>query len=366
MKPIAVPSRSKPEPKADDARIPKGNIAPRRSQLQLRFSLTTVFLATLLASSGRPVAAVSCIPQGEMKPADLQALLAAATPLAESIAAQNFDSLRASLLPAVTGDWESIRNVAQSGAPLLKGGALHWRNAYLLDAPDLTAPTDAQFFCTNADSSTTVTINLHNLPKGRYALLMADYPGAPMAGQLGMILGFDTQWKLGGLFIREGALEGHDGIWYWNQARDQAKKSSGWDAWFSYDVARWLLLPLDFLSSPNLERLNAEQMRLKGSPIDSLPITAKAIENSPAAGKSWKITALHLDTTLHEPDLGLVYEGTGLTDPAASRAEATAVMSSLLRLHPELRPAFTVSGLTLRETANRPSPSNSPCTTFLK
>ena len=100
-----------------------------------------------------------------MKPADRDALIASATPIAETIAAQNFDSLRASLLAAVTGDWESIRGVAQSGAPVLKGGALHWRNAYLLDASDLSAPADAQFFCTNADSSTTVTINLHNLPK---------------------------------------------------------------------------------------------------------------------------------------------------------------------------------------------------------
>jgi hypothetical protein len=47
-----------------------------------------------------------------------------------------------------------------------------------------------------------------------------------------------------------------------------------------------------------------------------------------------------VDTTLHFADLGLTYDGTGVTDPLAARAEAVSVMSGLLRLHPELRPAF--------------------------
>jgi hypothetical protein len=274
-----------------------------------------------------------------MQPADRDALTAAAAPIAGAVTAQNFDAVQSSLLPAVTGDWEGIRGVVQRAAPVLKGGELHWRSLYLLDATDLKAPADTQFFCTNADSSLTVTVSLPNLPPGRYGLIIGDFTGAPLAGQIALILGADTtaggKWKLGGLFVREGALDGHDGVWYWTHAREQAQKNVGWSAWFSYDTARWLLLPVDFLSTPNLEKLVREQSLLKASPLDALPLTVTG-----DAGKSWKVTGLRLDTTLHTPDLALTYDSTAPGDPQASRVEAIAVMSALLKLHPELRDSF--------------------------
>jgi hypothetical protein len=308
-----------------------------------RWNRLTLQLIALLALAATPSWAINCTTQGSMQPADRAALLAAANPLADAIASQNFDLLQSSLLPSVVGDWESIRGVAQGAAPILKGGKVAWGDGYLLDATDLKAPADTQFFCTNADSSVTMTINLHSLPAGRYALLIGDYEGAPLAGQLALILGADTiaggKWELGGIFAREGALEGHDGVWYWRHARELAQKKAVWSSWFSYDVARWLLLPVDFLSSPHLDKLNKEQSQLTANPVDSLPLTVSG--SAPAdAGKSWKITGVHLDTTLHAADLGLVYEGTGLTDPQAERTEAVAVMSSLLKLHPELRENF--------------------------
>jgi hypothetical protein len=39
-----------------------------------------------------------------------------------------------------------------------------------------------------------------------------------------------------------------------------------WSAWYAYEAARLLLLPVDFLSSPNLEKLNQEQAAIKNSP----------------------------------------------------------------------------------------------------
>jgi hypothetical protein len=294
-------------------------------------------IAALIASCATPLMAVNCTSQGELQAADREALISAATPIADAIAAQNFDLLQASLLPAVIGDWDGIRSAAQAAAPALKGGKLQWRSAYLLDATDLKAPSDTQFFCSNADNSITVTVELHNLQQGRYAMLIGDFPGAPLSGQLALIFGADAdkKWKLGGLFAREGTFDNHDGVWYWTHAREQAQKGSGWAPWFNYDMARWLLIPVSFVSTPNLEKLNREQMQLKASPLDGLPVTV-----SGDGGKSWKVTGLRIDTTLHTPDLALTYEGTGLTDPIAAKAEATAVMSGLLKAHPELRENF--------------------------
>jgi hypothetical protein len=317
-------------------------------RLRLR-SATLLLIAGALAAF--PAWAVKCTTQASLQPADREAVLAAGNAVADAVSAQNFDLLQASLLPSVIGDWDGIRAVAQSAAPLLKGGKLYWGDGYLLDATDLKSPEDTQFFCTNADSAVTVTIALRSLPAGRYALLIGDYEGAPLSGQLALILGTDPaaggKWKLGGMFAREGALDGHDGIWYWRHARELAGKKSNWSAWFSYDAARWLLLPVDFLSSPHLEKLNKEQSQVGANPFDSLPLTvtltvagAAAPDSAGSAPRSSKITAIHLDTTLHTPDLALVYEGAGLTDPVASRAEAISVMSAFLKLHPELRENF--------------------------
>ena len=297
--------------------------------------------ALMLVSWARPASAVSCLTQSSIAGPDRDLILAAANPVGAAVATGSVDQLQGMLLPAASGDWDGIRAAAQADKPLFQGGALAWRTSYLLDATDLKATGDTEFFCTNTDSSVTVTINLRNLPPGRYALLIGDYAGAALAGQLGLLLGQDAtqnnRWKLGGIFAREGALGGHDGIWYWTRARDEARQKESWSAFFSYEVARNLLLPMDFLSSPNLDKLNAEEQQLK-SPVESLPLSVAG--TGAFTGMAWKITAARLDTSLHEADLAITYEGTGVADPVAARQEAVGVMTGLLRSHPDLRESF--------------------------
>ena len=305
-------------------------------------ALPAALAAALLALGSLNAHAVSCSTESALQSADRDALLTAANSIADDVAQQNFDQLQASLLPTVINAWDGIRSVAQAAAPVLKGGKVYWGDGYLLDASDLKGPTDTQFFCTTADTQLTITVSLHSLPTGRYALLIGDYEGAPLLGQLALILGTDptagNKWKLGGLYVHEGAFDGHDGVWYWSHAREQASKKLTWSAWFTYDVARWLLIPVDFLSSPNLEKLNKEQQDLGTNPANALPLTVSG--SGADAAKSWRITTLHLDPTLHAADLALVYEGSSLTDPVAQRTESIAVMSAFLKLHPDLRNNF--------------------------
>ena len=73
--------------------------------------------------------------------------------------------------------------------------------------PSQTAPADTQFFCSNASGTLTVTITMHALPPGRYAVVLADAVGAPLAGQLGIILAWDRPaWRLAGAFSAAGNL----------------------------------------------------------------------------------------------------------------------------------------------------------------
>jgi hypothetical protein len=295
--------------------------------------------AVLLALLAAPVPgrATSCTTQAALQPLDRDALTAAGGRLAVAASEQDFATLKAALLPAVAQDWEGIRQVVEASAPLMKGGQIQLRSLYLLDATSLTAPADTQFFCSNASGSLTVTLTMRALQPGRYAVVLADAAGAPYAGQLGFILvwsGPADGWKLGGLTVRPGVLDGHDGVWWWSQARYLAKAGRNWSAWYAYEAARMLLLPVDFLSSPNLEKLGAEQATIKNSPQEALPWT---LLDGP---RTWKIDTVGLDPTLLHADLGVVYESTGVTDPAAQRTEAVAVLSAFLKAQPGLRESF--------------------------
>lgn len=298
-----------------------------------RWAVFAVVCAVMVA----PVAsrAVSCTTQSEMAPADRDALARAGQQFALAVEQQDLGSLQSALLPAVAGDWDSIRDAVQQGAPLVKGGTAQLRSLYVLDATSQTAPADTQFFCSNATASLTVTISMHQLPPGRYALVLADAVGAPLAGQMAFVLGWDANtWKLGGVFVRPGAFGGHDGVWYWEQARQLAAHDAPWAAFYSYEAARYLLLPIDFLSSPNLQKLDQEQSEIKGSPTEAFPITVTA------GDRSWKVNGIHFDPALHEADLGVTYVSAGVTDPAAQRTEAIAVLGAVLKTHPALRESF--------------------------
>jgi hypothetical protein len=281
--------------------------------------------------------ATSCTSQAQLQPQDRDALMGAAGRLAEAVAGQEYSALQGALLPAVATDWDGIRAAVEQTAPLLKGGQLQIRNIYLLDANTLTAPTDTQFFCSNTSGSMTVTISMRALPPGRYAVVLAESAGSPYGGHLSMILAWAGAWKLGGVSVRPGVFDGHDGVWYWAQARELLHgdmKSQPWSAWFSYEVAKALLMPVDFLSSPNLEKLGQEQSAIRNGPQDAFPLTLAD------GDRNWKIDAVKLDPTLLHADLGVVFESTGVTDPAAQKTEAIAVLSALLKAQPGLRGNF--------------------------
>ena len=304
----------------------------------MRLCWTSWAAAALLAVPSAGLAA-NCTTQAELLPQDRNALAATAGRLSEAVLQQDYATLRAALLPAEAQEWDGIRGAVEQAVPLVKGGQVQLRSLYLLDASSLAAPADTQFFCSNASGALTVTITMRALPPGRYAVALADAAGAPLGGRLGLILAWDGRglvpgWKLGGLFVRQGIFDGHDGVWYWARARELAKEDLPWSAWYCYEAARSLLVPVDFLSSPNLEKLGGEQAQIKNSPLDAFPYSL------PDGSRTWKIDAVRLDTTLRQADLGVTYESTGVTDPAALRTEAVAVLSALLKAQPGLRENF--------------------------
>lgn len=283
--------------------------------------------------------ATSCTTQAELQPQDRAALASIGSRLAAAVVNQDYGTLQTALLPSEAGEWEGIHDSVELGAPVVKGGQARLNNVYLLDATSLTATADTQFFCSNASGSLTVTMNMRSLPPGKYAVILADALGGPLAGQIGIVLAWDPTgaaagWKLAGLSVRQGNFDGHDGVWYWTHARELARGGQPWSAWFSYEAARYLLLPVDFIASPNMDKLGQEQAQIKNGPADAFPYSLQD------GDRTWKIDSVRLDASLRQADLAVAYEATGVTDPAAVRTEATAVLSALLKAQPGLRQNF--------------------------
>jgi hypothetical protein len=296
-------------------------------------------LVALVLLAPAPGFAVTCTTQAELTAQDRGTLASIGEQLSDAVIRQDTSALQSVLLPSLANQWEGIRGAVEQAAPIVKGGKAQLRNIYVLDASSLAAPADTQFFCSNANGSMTVTINMPGLPPGRYAIVLSDAAGAALAGQMSFVLAWEqtgaSGWKLGGFSAREGMFNGHDGVWYWTRARELARSNMPWAAWYCYDAAHYLELPVDFISSPNLDKLTQEQNRIKDAP------TAESFPASVTTGdRTWKINAVRLDATLHELDLGVTYESAGNTDPAVARTEAIAVLGALLKAHPGMRENF--------------------------
>jgi hypothetical protein len=164
----------------------------------------------------------------------------------------------------------------------------------------------------------------------------------PQPQQISLILSqtAEDRWMLGGFFSRPMIEAGHDGLWYWLSARDYARKNMGWDAWFYYRVAAYCLAPVDFLSSPNLEKLKSEADHARP---ENLPDTKPLMVSAP--GFVFQVTTIDTTVLFGPLDLEVHYipdanQAAQLRDPLTARKQVTELMVALLTMHPELRDAF--------------------------
>ena len=211
--------------------------------------------------------AASCTTQSQMAPADRDELASTARTLLVQIQTNNTQVLRNNVIPSLAANFDGIVSSVSHLQPLVQPAAITVDQLYLLDDSDnsggaaSTGATPVDFFC----GSPVVALSFPALPAGMYALAMVHATGVPHPQQISLILSKspDGRWLLAGLFVKPMTEGGHDGLWYWTTARRYAQTKLGWNAWFYYRIATNLLDPLDFLSSPNLEKLQREADQIR-------------------------------------------------------------------------------------------------------
>jgi hypothetical protein len=307
------------------------------SRASCALSLFLVFAGTMLPLTAD---AASCKTQSQMTAVQRDALSNAARAMIGEVQSGDVQALRANTIPAVAADFSGIASSIDGLKPLVQNATITVDSLYALDAsaePAGVARTD--FYC----GTPLVVLNFTDLPPASYALVILHATGVPKPQQISLILSesADHRWMLGGFFSRPMTEGGHDGLWYWVSARKFAQNNMNWDAWFYYRMAAYFLDPVDFLSSPNLDKLQHETERIK--PAD-LPGAQRPLMIG-NQGSVFQVTAVDTTTTFGALDIEVQYtpdqaQASQLHDPPSARKQVTQVMTELLSLHPELKDAF--------------------------
>jgi hypothetical protein len=296
-------------------------------------ALITVLLWPMAAQ------AATCTMQSQMTPANRTLYEQAARTLGMDMQAANISAVQADTIPPVAAQFGGLANTIQQVAPEIKQATLTVDSLYNLNATDLSSPQQAEFFCSVTGSTRVITVTIPQLPPGNYLLAVLHATGVPKPQQLSLILQNDPanspNWKLAGLFVRPLAVAGHDGLWFWTHGRSYAATKQDVVAYFYYQMAQFLLDPVDFFASPNLEKLQKEMQAIK--PAD-LPGEKPMVMN--VNGLNLQITGMRTQDFGGQLDLVIEYKAQGAFDPVSLRSQILALDKAMLARNPGMSTAF--------------------------
>jgi hypothetical protein len=301
-----------------------------------------VALLTMVAAGAH---AQGCTTQAKMAPGVRTSLADAALAIGNDIKSGNATKVQGEAIAEYASNFGSATQLIQSTAQKVGGDQLKVTQLYLLDARNRAAGAtdDADFSCPLTGGQTEVNFSINGLPPGMYGFAMIDASG-DRPWLISMLLRQDAgKWKIAGLYPHARTAVAHDGVWYWNKARDDAKGGKKWSAWMHYAEADNLLRPSNFVSSNNLDKLREEQHtaappELANGISEQTPMTVKGPD-----GKSYKITSLGSDVSQDGQRLNLVLHYAGdpaVTDGPAENAQNTAAAAAVVGAHAELRDVF--------------------------
>ncbi len=309
-----------------------------------------LFLAAGLLSSGAAAsvrAAEVCTTQSQMKPVERETLAAAATALAQSIQANDQAAVKRKTISEYQKDFTGVADVVSATAPMVRGAQPQVEQIYLLDASTLSkgasgANPDASFFCSLNQSQATAEFSIPQLPPGRYAFAMVRMEEAA-PWRLSFLMRQDNgQWNLAGLYPKALTAAGHDGVWYWKQARAFAAEKEQWNSWLYMQQAQALLLPANFVSSTHLDKLQSELAADAPAAVASGLSAEAPLVVKGADGMEYRFTAVTVDDSLGKDkvDVSAHLKVDAVGDPASARKHNVDAMTALVAAHPEFKQAF--------------------------
>ena len=337
---------------------------------------TPAKLAALALASLLPILhAETCTTQSALPQPERDAIATAARTLAAKVQSNDAAGLRATSVAEVTKDFGALQYLVAVTASKL-GGAPIVEQLYVLDATNLKRNPDgsalnAQFVCSLNRTTMEAEFDIPALPPGRYAFVMVNLvPPTSTTSASPWRLSFllrqepagQGQWLLAGFYPRQMTAAGHDGLWYWTQARQMVKDKQPWNAWLYYREAHRLLQPADFVLSTHLDKLQSETGAAAppalsdGISLDT-PLVVKGSD-----GGEYHFTSLDAYDSQASSglDLAVHFRTDPLPDPAAARKRNDSAASALLSAYPELRKPFRTVRVIAEAQGQNPFASEQP------
>jgi hypothetical protein len=300
--------------------------------------LSTVVIALIAAGCAF---GQSCFTSADMDEPTRTALQNTGKKYFDMVSHGDAGSLKQNSIPSLAADFSNVENVVKDNQSAFAGASATPRAPYLLKV-DGTAPLQrAEFLCgvfgPSGQTANSAEFVIPNLAPGSYGIVIMDVSGPKGPRTVSFVLQqVGTDWKIGGFYVKNAEVKGHDGNWFADKARAFKAKGQNVDAWFYYAEARELLVPVPFMYTQTTDKLYDEMQSVK--PAD-LPVSGNAVSLS-AGGKTYNLTAVFPLPVGDDFDLVVKYQVADVSDTAKTFQENTGVMSALLTKFPQLRDAF--------------------------
>jgi len=305
----------------------------------MRHAILKPFLAALVLLLCRPSAwAQSCSPGSELEVAVKSALEGAALEMFAYAARGDSEALRARAIPSLASDFGGIASAVSDHQGNLAGAQPSVRVSYLLEAEGTAPLARAQFFCGVFNSPERVAFTIPDLPPGRYGLVILDATGGKSPYTVSLILQQQGgAWKLAGFYPRTRTIAGHDGGWYLTQARKFKAEGATHNAWFYYLTTWDLSAPVNFMSTPELDKLVDEMQSVRPS---DLPLNGPV--NLVVGGKSYKISDVFAVPSVDSLWLVVKYQVADISNAAQVSSGNLDFIKAWLEKYPEYKEGFTM------------------------
>jgi hypothetical protein len=289
-----------------------------------------------------------CTTQSQMAATDRDVLVAAAHGLAAKVQADDVSGLRATTVVEYAKDFGAIERIAGTVAAKIKGGAITVEQVYLLDGTQLKKAADgtwpeAQFFCSLNRSTMEADFLIPGLSAGRYGFAMVKVEGGSAPWRLSFLMRQEKgQWEMAGFYPKPLTAAGHDGLWYWTQARTMTANKEHWNAWLLYQQANELLRPAPFVDSTHLEKLKTEITAAAPPALSEGVSTDAPLVVKGADGVEYHFIGLGVDDSLANDKIDVIahLKVDQIGDAAAARKRNDDAMAALLAAYPEMRKPF--------------------------
>lgn len=340
------------------------------SQKSSRIAGRAAVAAAIILVAVSTLHAETCTTQSQMKPADRESIAAAARILSSNVQADDANAFRQHTTPELAKDFTVMTSLIANTSAKIAGARLVVDQVYLLDATNLkpradSTNPDAQFFCSLNNSIAEATFQFAALPPAQYAFAHVVAQVSTQPSQLSYLLHRDSNaaWTVAGFYPKPLTAAGHDGLWYWTQARDQAKSKRLWTGYLFYKQAEALLQPAGFIGSTHLEKLRKESSESTPPALSSGIDADTPLVVRSSSGMEFRFTTFTTDDSLPGDRLYVVVhlaadpvadlaptpapaatagnaKSTPTSAPTSAKERSSAAMAALLAAYPELRTSF--------------------------